>query len=153
MSVTEMRYTFQKPWRIRMDISKPRKGAVLIYNPDLSPKVRVRPFPSMNFMVMNYDLTDKKVSSDSGGTIDQSHLGERIERWCKGYRDSFERSAGSETMTWIENGSVYKLTLSPQTRLPVKLEITGGNAKRSELFEWSEMEINPKLPADYFAKF
>src|SRR5665648_440099 len=80
---TRMHYRYQKPGKIRMDIHAPNNGAVLIYNTERSKEVRVRPHSRLPFLVFSYALNHPKVISDSGDTVDQSHLGERINSFCK----------------------------------------------------------------------
>ena len=135
VSVTEMRYFYQKPGKIRMEIIKPKDGAVLIYNPDLSDKVRVRPFPGIPFFVLNYGLKDKRVSSDAGGTVDRSDLGHRIQSYC-------------------ETGSAgYRMVLNPSTDLPASLEVLDGKGGTREKFEWLDLKINTILDSNLFEKF
>ncbi len=130
-----MKYTYQKPGKIRMDIEKPRKGAVLIYNPEVSDKVKVRPYKSFGGMVLSFPLTSKRVSSDSGGTIDKSDLGHRMAEICGEKRDANEKTV------FDENGFLRK----------IERRDTKGNIVES--FEWKDLKINPALPANAFTDF
>jgi len=128
-----MTYSYQKPGKIRMDIQKPRKGVVLIYNPEVSGKVRVRPFPSFKSLVMNYDLTDKKVSSGSGGTLDRSDLGHRMESVCA--------NPDSRRISFDKSGLLNKV------------EELDSDGKILESFEWINLEINPPMDPAVFKDF
>lgn len=136
-SVTEMRYTFQKPNKVRMDIIKPQNGAVVIYNPAVSKKVRVRPYPALPFFVLNYDLTHRKVKADSGATIADSHLGERIKDYC--------------SSTSLKKNENLELTIDSKSQLPEIIEISSPG--KNERFEWLELKINPELNPEIFVKF
>lgn len=130
-----MTYTYQKPGKIRMDIAKPRKGAALIYNPEVSDKVRVRPFPSFKSLVMTYSLTDKKISSGSGGTIDRSDLGHKMDAICaepqeKNRRISFGKSGFLNKVEELDSGGKFL-----------------------ESFEWLNLEINPPIAPGIFKEF
>ncbi|MBI4218045.1 MAG: hypothetical protein HY610_02895 [Elusimicrobia bacterium] len=152
---TRMRYTFQKPDKVRMDIGEPRKGAALLYNPKKSSKVKVRPFPKMPFFVLNYDLTDKRVSSDSGGTVEQSDLGNRIEKICQSYKET-ESNNGEMLIVQndLENGKRLKRKIwIGDNFLPRKIEIADESGKTQEEFEWLDLNINPKLSSELFIKF
>ncbi len=132
---SRMKYTWQKPGKIRMDIQEPQDGAVLIYNPQVSPKVKVRPFPKLRGFVLKYNLTDKRVSSDSGGTIDRSDLGHRIAEVCK----EFEKP--DQKVFFDDNG------------LLSRIEKTDAKGAIVEIFEWRELLINPQVSEELFKKF
>ncbi len=132
---TVMRYSYRKPGKIRMDIQKPQKGAALLYDPGISPKVKVRPFPRLARLILNYNLTDKRVSSDSGGTIDRSDLGHRMEEIC---RDPENKKR--------------KLVLDRAGFLRIA-EFFDAQGNRVESFEWQDLIVDPTLPKDLFQKF
>ena len=133
---TIMVYTFQKPGKIRMDIQKPRKGAVLLYNPEVSPKVRIRPFPKLSSLVLDYDLTHKRVSSDAGGTIDKSDLGHKIDDVCGGPDDKKKR-----------------LTFGGPNGLLNKVEFLDDKGQVKGLIEINGLEIDPALGKTAFTDF
>lgn len=135
VKVSMMVYSFQKPGKVRMDIAKPRKGAVLIYNPEVSEKVKVRPFPGVKSFALSYALTDKKVSSGSGGTIDRSDLGHKIETVCA------EPQAPGRRVTFDKSGFLNRV------------EELDSNGRTLESFEWKDLEINPELPEKTFTDF
>ena len=132
---TVMVYTYEKPGKVRMDIRKPQKGAVLVYNPEKSEKVKVRPFPRLKFMVLDYNLTDKRVSSDSGGTVDRSDLGTRTSGACADMNNKNRR------YSFDENGLIRKS------------ETLDSKGKVVEIFEWTDLKTNLDLPADTFTDF
>lgn len=155
---TIMRYTFQKPNKIRMDIEKPQKGAVLIYNPEISEKVRVRPFPSLPFFVLHYNLTDKTVSSDSGGTIDRSDLGHRLEVLGKELEQDGVKFSFSEQDGWMmdvlqKDTSSYRRYVIGKQNLLTKVELLDSASKVLETFEWIDIQVNPSLDLQIFRKF
>ena len=165
---TLMRYSYLSPNKIRMDIEKPKKGAVLIYNPGISNLVKVRPFPKLKFFVLNYALNDKKVSSDSGGTVDRSGLIHRAETICqllqkrinKDSRDSLPISPtdieGLKKISFehLENGKIFKRSVTmDQNHLIRKIELFEENGKLIESYEWKNLEINPDLNPDLFKEF
>ncbi len=135
MKESLMTYIFQKPDKVRMDIKKPRNGAVLIYNPEVSEEVRIRPFTSFKSMVMKYPLTHKRVSSGEGGTIDKSDLGHRIEAVCA------EFPSKSKKVLFYPNG------------LLKKLEELNGEGKVTQTFEWTDLKIDPEIPSTTFTDF
>ena len=135
-----MLYSYEKPGKIRMDIEKPRKGAVLIYNPEISKKVKVRPFPNLPFFVLNYGLTDSRVSSDSGGTVESSDLGSRMRSVCGEPPDQ----GPGKTNT--------RCTFSAEGFL-TKIETTDGKGGLAESYEWKDLKVNVKFKPDFFTKF
>lgn len=151
-----MIYSFQKPGKIRMDIKKPSKGAALIYNPEISPKVQVRPFPKISRFVLHYNLTDKRVSSDSGGTIDRSDIGHRIEVFCGklGKSDSKPKETGGEISVDFraERGGTERWTFEKDGLLK-KIESFDDGGALTEIFEWNELKINQPLNPELFKKF
>ena len=155
-----MLYSYEKPGKIRMDIEKPRKGAVLIYNPEQSRKVRVRPFPGMSLFKLKFDLNDEKVKSDSGGTIDRSDLGSRLESFCAELA-----AAGEKARVAYDEGGRPKEAVVPEGRegrvktyrfgeegLLRKIEVTKGGMK-DESYEWTDLKLNLKFKPDLFKKF
>ena len=132
---TVMTYTYQKPGKIRMDILKPQKGAVLLYDPEKSEKVKVRPFPKLRFVVLDYKLTDKRVSSDSGGTIDRSDLGTRTAGTCA------DSKAKNRRYSYDENGFIRKA------------ESLDAKGNVVEFFEWSDLKTNLDLEPKTFTDF
>lgn len=163
-----MRYSYLSPNKIRMDIEKPKKGAVLIYNPEVSNLVKVRPFPKLKFFVLNYALNDKKVSSDSGGTVDRSDLNHRAETICqllqkrinKGSRDSLlilstdQQGLKKISFDNLENGKLIKRSVTlDQNHLIRKIELFEETGKLIESYEWKNLEINPDLNLELFEKF
>lgn len=130
-----MTYTFQKPNKVRMDIKKPRNGAVLIYNPEVSDEVRIRPFTSFKSMVMKYPLTHKRVSSGSGGTIDKSDLGHRLEDVCAEYPPKSKR------VSFSKEGLLNKI------------EELNAEGKVVQTFEWTDLKIDPGIPPGAFTDF
>ena len=95
----------------------------------------MRPFSKLRFLVLDYDLTDKRVSSGSGGTIDRSDLGTRIEAVCAG------PSNPNQKLTFDDAGFLRKIETYDQK----------GNLL--ELFEWQDLKINQKFPNELFTKF
>lgn len=155
---TVMRYSFRKPDKIRMDIEKPRKGAVLIYNPEISPKVKVRPFSNLSFFVLNYNLTDQRVSSDSGGTIDRSDLGHRIELFCKTLEKNGSRKFSEEDKEILlpyesDGGKMRRKYFIGQSGLIEKIETLNEKNICIESFEWQEIRINSEFDSAFFTKF
>lgn len=150
-----MRYSFERPDKIRMDIESPRKGAVLIYNPEVSKKVRVRPFPGLKFFVLDYNLTDKKVSSDSGGTLDRSDLANRAKALCEDLT-RHPPAYGSKNEIVLEpagkDGGKRRVLLG-DNGLIEKLEVYDGKGELSESFEWTGLKANPIFGKDLFTKF
>lgn len=158
-----MRYSFQKPNKVRMDIEKPSKGAILIYNPDVSEKVKVMPFPKLPFFVLNYGLTDRRVSSDSGGTIDKSDLGNRIESFCRDLEKQRDSPFNVFTVTAplqeiilseIQNGKKFsrKFTFG-ENNLLSKIEVLNEEGEILETFEWNNLNINLSFDPQFFTKF
>jgi outer membrane lipoprotein-sorting protein len=162
-SETLMLYSYQKPDKIRMDIEKPRKGAVLLYNPEVSNQVRVRPFPKMKFMVLDYKLTDKTVRSDTGGTIDRSHIGGRIESFCKDFAalPKINQKEMSDAYLAGEREFILPQAAGPGSRkwtfdaqgLPQKIEWLDTRGRILESFEWLSLKINPSFSPELFKKF
>ncbi len=154
---TVMRYSFQKPDKVRMDIASPRKGAVVLYNPAVSPKVRVRPFPAVKAMVLSYDLSHKRVSSGPGGTIDKSHLGARVEQACANIAKSPdvvfhpERNPKEIEESYVENGKKHlrRYVLSPEGFI-AKIETRNDRGEMESLSEWTDLKINPVLNPKIF---
>lgn len=149
-----------------MDIQTPNSGAVLIYNPALSEEVRVRPFPRLPFLVINYALNHPKVISDSGGTVDKSHLSERIKSFCTDLAALGETER--QEITALFNAEDELTFLLPHQRnektmirrwtfdadfLPRKVELLGENDIVLEAFEWSNLMINPIFNPKIFKAF
>jgi len=157
VSETIMKYSFEKPGKIRMDIIKPRKGAVLIYNPESSDKVQVRPFPGLPGFVLNYELTNKRVTSDSGATLDHSDLGHRTETVCREIEEAYEyklENPSEITLSLKENNrSVKRKFILGETGLLKKIETRDDKGSLLESFEWLDMSVNPELDENLFLKF
>ncbi len=150
---TRMRYFFQSPNKIRMEIEKPKKGAVLIYNPEISKKVRIRPFRKTPFLVLNYNLTDKRVSSDSGGTIDRSDLGHRIESLCDSFGAGDRMEKNEMLLRSEENGKKINRRYTFADQFLRKIEVMDERGRLIELFEWENLEVNPNLNSKLFENF
>lgn len=152
-----------------MDIEKPKKGAILIYNPDISNLVKIRPFQKLKFFILNYPLNDKKVSSDSGGTLESSSLGHRAEALCqllqkrtnKDGKDSLlilplDAPRGWKKISFehLENGKLYKRSIDmDQNHLIRKMELFKETGELIESYEWKNLEINLDLNPEQFEKF
>lgn len=167
---TVLSYSYLKPGNVRMDIQKPKKGAVLIYNPKVSPKVRVRPFPSMPFFVLKYKLTHKRVTTSSGGTIDRSDLGNRMMDLCQDLKEAsaaqdprdrpqYEYHAGTKipkeiSFALVEEGQefFYKYTLG-KDGLIRKILKSDGSKNSTQSYEWIDLKVNPNLPPALFEKW
>lgn len=163
---TRMHYRYQKPGKIRMDIHVPNSGAVLIYNAEHSKEVRVRPHSRLPFLVFSYALNHPKVISDSGGTVDQSHLGERVKSFCM---DLAALSvAERQEITALFNGKKelrFKLPHQKDGRtitrrwtfgadlLPRRIESLGNDGVVLEIFEWNNLILNPGLDMEIFKAF
>lgn len=156
---TLMKYSYAKPGKIRMDIEKPRKGAVLIYNPEVSPKVRVRPFPKASFAVLSYPLNHPRVTSGDGGTVDKSDLGHRGEAFCaqwKAAAESDRKTRGPSEFELVlhgKDGTVRKRFHLDGRGLIDRIEVLDGRGRTTETFEWTDLRVNPDLPPDLFRKF
>ena len=152
-----MEYLFKKPGKIRMNIRRPRPGAVLIYNPQKSALVQVRPFPSLKFLVLKFKLTDPKVSADGGGTVDQSDLGHRTETLCTLIENGGALYSEDEKVVTIpvqENGKprLKKFTLNGEN-LIAKIELTDLQGKVLESFSWDNLVVNGKIDDASFTEF
>lgn len=153
-----MRYSWTRPGKIRMDIEKPRRGAVLLYNPELSDKVRVRPFPKLGKMVLNYALTHPRVSSGGGGTVDQSDLGHRTQALVKliqGDPFAVRFDGDAATVPDIDDGKAVlrRFTLGGDGLLR-KIEVLDPKGQVLEVFEWTDLRKNPAdWPPGLFEKF
>lgn len=154
---TEMLYSYAKPNKIRMDISKPKQGAVLIYNPEITKKVRVRPFPSLKFMILKFDLIDPKVSSDNGGTIDESDLGTRMQKFCsllektdsKFIHENLE--INGVTLQVKEEGQwLKKKYYFNNKNLLEKIEVLDSTEEIIEKFEWKNFKANFQFKENWF---
>ena len=157
---TVLLYSYEKPGKIRMDIEKPKKGAVLIYNPAQSNKVRVRPFPATPFINFNFNLNDDKVKSKSGGTVDRSDLGSRLESFCA----ELSSAGKNAQVVYYDGGRPQGVVISggPKDRVKVfsfgedgllkRIEVTE-SGKKAQTSEWSDLKLNPKFKPDFFEKF
>jgi hypothetical protein len=153
---TLMRYSYQRPNKIRMDIQKPKQGAVLLYNPEVLEKVRVRPSPSLPFFILKYPLTHKRVSSDSGGTIDRSDLGSRIALLCediKKYSYQVEKNQLGMTLTLEMGLNAKRKYYIGHHHFIYKIEVFNGQGKIQESFEWKDLKLNESLDSELFIKF
>ncbi|OGR94260.1 MAG: hypothetical protein A2902_05785 [Elusimicrobia bacterium RIFCSPLOWO2_01_FULL_64_13] len=165
---TRMVYAFAKPGKVRMDISLPSRGAVLLYDPEDSPKVRVRPFPSLPFFILKYGLDHPRVSTDSGGTVDRSDLGSRMESLCgtwEGIKSGrlrgrlisgrYDPDRGGEVRWTLAEGSSedeFRAGIGESGFLE-RIERMGPDGKAVESYEWTDLEINPAFGPDAFKKF
>jgi hypothetical protein len=160
-----MRYSFEQPQKIRMDIEKPSKGAVLLYNTEVTAKVRVRPFPKMRFFVLEYPLAHKRVSSDSGGTVDRSDLQSRVEALCgkiealtSKERQQVQSDAalvkdGVFSVSLPEDGGVRRWVFNAKSFLLERIEVLGPAGEVKERFTWEGLKVNPEFSKNFFKEF
>ena len=155
-SESKMIYSFLRPDKVRMDIELPKKGAVLLYNAVINKEVQVRPFPGMPFFVLKYDLKHPRVSSDSGRTVAQSHIGGRIESVCGELRARLDLLVQDEPNRVVITGAnpFYKKILYLNANaLPWKVEDYDESGKVVSLNEFTDIEVNPLFNPDLFTKF
>lgn len=157
---TKMRYSYEKPGKVRMDIESPKKGALVIYNPEILDKVRVRPFPSIKSMVMTYELSHKRVTSDSGRTIAQSHLGEKVDDLCEALSKekdvTLKLSDGSDKEVMVKKQDEGKTRIRryvlDENWMIRKIETANEQGEVLNLLEWTDLKVNPELPGNLFTE-
>jgi len=149
----EIYYSFKKPNKVRMDMIEPHRGTVLIYNPDVSKKVQIK--FSWWLPKLSYSLDHKRVTSDRGSTIDNSHLGAWIKGLCHDMVIEEVKVTKKNGYFLIQRSKMdeYKRVTLSEEKLPVGLEVLG---KAEEIVESSwlkDLRVNPNLSQETFVSF
>lgn len=74
IEMKRFRYTFKKPYHLRIDMESPHPGTVLVY-PDKNGKVTVKPGGLAGFLVLHLSLDSAFFKNIVGQRMDQTDLG------------------------------------------------------------------------------
>jgi outer membrane lipoprotein-sorting protein len=159
-----IRYFYKKPGFVKMELVKPFKGAVLVYDPDMK-KVKVMPFGSIKFLQLTLDPDNKLIKSSTGHRIDKSDIGELLHSVRKLQKNGkteilSEEDVNGKTVIRISvNGegdhivdgiNTYELWLEKETLLPLKVSSFDTAGRLIEEVLMNDLEINIAFPDGFF---
>lgn len=157
-------YFFKKPGYVRVELQKPFKGAVLIYDP-VKKQARLWPFGRQSLPALTLSPDNRLIKSPSGQRIDQSDVGTLFQntKTLQGHGKTdllgVARLGGKDTVHLTVEGdngfsvaSVhrYQLWLDPATGFPVKVSSYNTAGQLLETVEMEAIELNPDFPNDFF---
>ena len=160
-----IRYTYQKPGFIRMDMVTPFSGAVLIYSPE-SNRVRVWPFgrPEQR-SGMSLRPTNPLVRSARGHRVDQSDVGTLLENIGKLQADGTLDQHGEEVIDGraalhlvvqgrddytVGDVARYEFWLDREWLFPLKVVSFDRHGEVIERARLEDIVIDPVLPPATF---
>jgi len=159
-----VRYFYKKPGFVKMELVKPFRGAVLVYNPDTK-KVKVTPFGPMKFLYFSLDPDNDLIKSSSGHRIDKSDLGELLrsvgelqkngkteilsEEDVNGKAASRLSVKGEGDYT-VDGIHTYEIWLETKTLLPLKVSSFDVEGRLIEEVLMDDLEINIVFPDKFF---
>ncbi|PMR76553.1 LolA family protein [Billgrantia endophytica] len=160
-----IRYTYQKPGYIRMDLVTPHKGVVLIYRPDTR-KVQLWPFGSPGRRSgLTLSPNNRMVRSAQGHRADQSDVGtllrniQALQRHGKTHllgEAELATHPAQHLMVEGDPGEIladivrYELWLDSERQFPLKVVSYNRRGEQLEAVRLEEISINPELPENLF---
>jgi hypothetical protein len=155
-------YTFQKPNRVRIDMTYPHPGLVLIY-PDAQGKVLTQPGGWAKFLHFHLSPDSRLLGNPAGQRIDRTDFGLLIHNIAHSLTD---RRHGPPVLT-TENGKTvlqvlaedhfrpgvltrYRFTIDPTTNLPIAVQESTPAGRLERTVTFSHFDTSPKLPGNWF---
>lgn len=159
-----IRYYYQKPGYVRMEVIEPFNGAVLVYSP-LTERVKLWLFGYGSFPSFSLSPENRLIQSPSGQRVDRSDLGTFYQNvmllQSQGKTtvigtDSVAGQSALQVSVQGESGfsvgavSRMELWLDLTTGFPLKVMSYQADGSLIEMVEMSEYQINPVFPAGFF---
>ncbi|GGY04878.1 hypothetical protein GCM10007160_35690 [Litchfieldella qijiaojingensis] len=161
-----LHYTYQRPGFVRMDMVKPFRGAVLIYDPHTH-QVRLWPFGSPERRAgMTLSPNNRLVRSARGHRIDESDVGTMLRNVQRLQQQGELRHLGEESLNGhpvhhleVEGnqgqtvGPVarFEFWLDDRTLFPRKVIGYDRHGDRVETVLMEDIVIDPVLPSNVFS--
>jgi outer membrane lipoprotein-sorting protein len=161
-----IRYSYQRPGFIRMDMVTPYRGAVLIYSPETD-QVQLWPFgasgrrPGVTLSPLN-----RLVRSARGHRVDQSDLATllrnvlRLQQQGELHQLDETTVQGRRAVPLVVEGQEghrvgevarYELWLDSETLFPLQVISRDEQGARLEAVRMEELVIDPEWPPDHFS--
>ncbi|MBZ0329800.1 hypothetical protein KZO25_05625 [Halomonas sp. ANAO-440] len=161
-----IRYSYQGPGYVRMDMETPYAGAVLIYRPDTG-KVQLWPFGSPGRRPgLSLRPTNRMVRSSRGHRVDQSDVGTLLRNVQQLQQLGSARLLEPTTLDGhlvkhvvveaepgrtVHEVSRYDLWLDENTLFPLRVNSYDRRGVRLESVRLEDVELDPAFPPDHFA--
>ncbi|MGR4069554.1 hypothetical protein OCT51_04615 [Halomonas sp. LR3S48] len=161
-----IRYSYQQPGYVRMDMETPYRGAVLIYRPDTG-KVQLWPFGGPGSRPgLSLRPTNRMVRSSRGHRVDQSDVGTLLRNVQQLQQHGSARLLGPATLDGhsvqhvvvesepgrtVHEVARYDLWLDEETLFPLRVISYDRRGERLESVHLEDVELDPAFPPDHFS--
>lgn len=161
-----IRYSYQHPGYVRMDMETPYRGAVLIYRPDTG-KVQLWPFGSPGRRPgLSLRPTNRMVRSSRGHRVDQSDVGTLLRNVQQLQQHGNARLLEPTTLDehpvqhvvveaepgrTVHEVARYDLWLDEETLFPRRVISYDRRGERLESVHLEDVELDPAFPPDHFS--
>jgi outer membrane lipoprotein-sorting protein len=160
-----IRYSYQRPGNVRMDLEAPYRGAVLIYRPDTG-YVKLWPFGSPGKRRgISLRPTNRMVRSSRGHRVDQSDIGTLLRNVQQLQRHGVTRELGASELDGkavqhivveaepgrsVHEVARYDLWLDDETLFPSRVISYGRRGERLESVRLEGVSLEPGFASDDF---
>ncbi len=163
-SSEEMRYYYKKPGFVRMEFTRPHKGAILIYDPSKK-EARLRPFGFFKSFILTLSPDNSLIKSSKGHRVDESDISallKVVKRLQSGgeTKVSGEESVGNRPVVVVSvkgerdftvNGiHRYILWFDKKMFLPLKVAAYDIQGTLIEEVIMDDLQINIGITEDFF---
>lgn len=163
-SSEEMRYYYKRPGFVRMEFTRPHKGAILVYSPSKK-EVRLRPFGFFKSFVLTLNPDNSLIKSSKGHRVDESDIGallKVVKRLQSGGKTevSGEESVGNRPVVVVSvkgerdftvNGiHRYILWFDKKMSLPLKVAAYDIQGALIEEVIMDDLQVNIGIAEDFF---
>lgn len=161
-----LHYTYQRPGFVRMDMVRPFRGAVLIYDPH-EHEVRLWPFGNPERRSgLTLSPGNRLVRSARGHRVDESDVGTLLRNVQRLRQQGQLRQLGEETLGGhsvhhlevegeeshvVGDVARFELWLDDQTLFPRKVISYDRQGARIESVQMEDIVIDPVLPSNVFS--
>ncbi|MCE8020405.1 DUF1571 domain-containing protein [Halomonas sp. MCCC 1A11036] len=160
-----IRYSYQRPGYVRMDMETPYRGAVLIYRPDTG-RVQLWPFGSPGRRAgLSLRPTNRLVRSSRGHRVDQSDVGTLLRNVQQVQRHDTARLlepteldgrparhvvVEAEPGRAVREVARYDLWLDDETLFPLRVVSYDRRGERLESVRLENIDLDPGFLPDHF---
>jgi outer membrane lipoprotein-sorting protein len=160
----EMRYFYRRPGWVRMELIRPHRGMVLIYDPDTG-RVRLWPFGPKHVLVLTFAPDSPMLRNPRGHRIDRSDVGALLANLRElraggsmSLLDDAEVAGRPATfLDIVGNAGVavagvhrYKVWLARDTLFPLRVESFAAGDSPIETVDMADVETNVTFPDRFF---
>ncbi|MFQ3786243.1 LolA family protein [Halomonas sp. A29] len=161
-----IRYSYQQPGYVRMDMEIPYRGAVLIYRPDTG-KVQLWPFGGPGSRPgLSLRPTNRMVRSSRGHRVDQSDVGTLLRNVQRLQQHGNARLLGATTINEhpvlhvvveaepgraVHEVARYDLWLDEETLFPLRVISYDRRGERLESVHLEDVSLDPAFPRGHFS--